>query len=478
MSDPTEIRRGEFVYRDVLLVDLGQNRRHPRASAHDIKDLVMPKKSSAANGDQVAHWYEAQLVHYGLPRSRDKNTAKVRLMQAITTKPGGLKVPKELDQLEKDLKKEYSAAVKKAGVYPRSTGGKGSVAEGGSGSSKKRKAGVGDSLEETKSTTISVKVGDAVVEINQHIQSSKKAKVVVAGKKSATSTTKTTTTKANKDKSPKTTRTVTKKSDPKPKGTASPKPNSKTTKSTPTARTAQSGSKAGPSQARSTGPATKSTSSQQKKEEKLSKTQGQSEKKQPSQSYTHHSHSHDYHDHNSSYYSDNDSDEPPPYDSIDFTSRQSSVASDEASNRYEDDGDDPDSVQISGSYEISVQYIRTHCDLSLRIDHGSGRLWGRFGIGSKDGILRIDDLSGLAEGEVVSFGWRAADDQTGDLRFGRGCFGEVRFYGRGRVEGRFIGLLDGDDAVFEGSMVDERGPDAGELSWQWNQFPERAYGRA
>jgi hypothetical protein len=74
------IIRGEFVYHNVLLVDAGGDlKRHPRASLGDIKTLLDGKTPK----DQVAHFYEAQLIHYGLQRSKDKNTAKVRLQQAL-----------------------------------------------------------------------------------------------------------------------------------------------------------------------------------------------------------------------------------------------------------------------------------------------------------------------------------------------------------------------------------------------------------
>lgn len=462
------------MYRDVLLVDLGQNRRHPRASAHDIKDLLMPKKgSSGPDRDQVAHWYEAQLVHYGLTRSRDKNTAKVRLMQAITAQPGGLTVPKGMVQLEKDLKKEYSAAVKKAVVANPPRPRPGSAEE--TGNKKKRKAVAdGDGIE-TKTTTISVKVGDAVVQINQHTQASKRTKVVAAGAGTGKPTTSRTT---NKDTTPKA-KPNTKSN---PKGTTvapSPKPKNKTKKTTTSAaRAAESNGKATTrNHVRNT---VNSPTSIHPKQRTMTQKPTQSPRQQLGQkSYMHH-HSDDNNDDN--YYSDNLSDEPPPYDSIDFTNHRSSRASSEVSGRYSDGGGggggDRDPVQISGSYEISVPGIRTLCDLSLRIDHDSGKLWGRFGIGSKDGILRIDDISGAVDGETVSFGWRAEDDHTRDLRFGRGCFGEVSFDGRGHVQGRFVALLDGDDVFFDGSLVDDRGPDAAELSWQWDQFPERAYGRA
>ena len=71
-TNTSPIVRGEFVYHNLLLVDVGGDlKRHARASLGDIKTLLDGK----APKDQVAHFYEAQLIHYGLQRSKDKNTA-------------------------------------------------------------------------------------------------------------------------------------------------------------------------------------------------------------------------------------------------------------------------------------------------------------------------------------------------------------------------------------------------------------------
>ena len=84
--------------------------------------ILVPRESelkALLNGktpkDQVAHWYEAQLIHYGLQRSKEKNIAKVRLQQALNQ--GKLKVaPPHLLDLEGQMKKEYASAVRKAQI--------------------------------------------------------------------------------------------------------------------------------------------------------------------------------------------------------------------------------------------------------------------------------------------------------------------------------------------------------------------------
>jgi hypothetical protein len=100
---------GEFVYHDALFVDVGGAlKRHARASSSDLKTYLDGK----APKDQVAHFYEAQLIHYGLERSRDKNTAKVRLQQALSQKK--LVVPPHLIEMEAQMKKDYAVSIRKA----------------------------------------------------------------------------------------------------------------------------------------------------------------------------------------------------------------------------------------------------------------------------------------------------------------------------------------------------------------------------
>jgi hypothetical protein len=103
------IVRGEFVYHDALFVDVGGAlKRHARASPSELKTFVDGK----APNDRVAHFYEAQLIHYGLQRSRDKNTASVRLQQALSQKK--LVVPPHIVELEAQMRKDYAASIRKA----------------------------------------------------------------------------------------------------------------------------------------------------------------------------------------------------------------------------------------------------------------------------------------------------------------------------------------------------------------------------
>ena len=111
--------RDNFYYNGDLWFDIGNSNRHKRATVEEISALLRPdvhksKKALATSPpkDQVGHWYEAQLVHYGLPPSKDKARAKVRLLEALNS--SGLKVPAGIAKMEAELKNEFAAAEKKA----------------------------------------------------------------------------------------------------------------------------------------------------------------------------------------------------------------------------------------------------------------------------------------------------------------------------------------------------------------------------
>ncbi|KAK2761514.1 hypothetical protein CKAH01_16286 [Colletotrichum kahawae] len=85
------------------------------ASGHVHRRSTLPElkahfKAIGSGKDQPGHWYEAQLLHYGLAPSKVKGTAKMRLMEAIAA--GKMTVPASLTALEKDMKKEWTKANK------------------------------------------------------------------------------------------------------------------------------------------------------------------------------------------------------------------------------------------------------------------------------------------------------------------------------------------------------------------------------
>ena len=116
MSAATPVVRGNFIYNGDLHVDVGNLNRHKRATVAEITELLRPSLKKSKNTppvkDQVGHWYEAQLIHYGLPASKDKATAKMRLLDNLNNSK--LKVPAYITGMESELKKEFAANERKA----------------------------------------------------------------------------------------------------------------------------------------------------------------------------------------------------------------------------------------------------------------------------------------------------------------------------------------------------------------------------
>lgn len=115
-------RRGDFFYSSVLYADAGNSNHHPRASVAELAALLRPEApnlyakgrkpdTSAPAKDPAWHFYSAQLIHYGLPVTKDKNAAKIRLLNAMNQFK--LEVPAWVSKTEGELKKEWEAENRK-----------------------------------------------------------------------------------------------------------------------------------------------------------------------------------------------------------------------------------------------------------------------------------------------------------------------------------------------------------------------------
>jgi len=119
-ADPA--RRGDFLYSSVLYAVVGDDNRHTRASVAELAALLrleapslyrkgrQPETSSPAK-DQPWHFYSAQLIHYGLPVTKDKSRAKIKLLDAMNQFK--LEVPAWVLKIEGELKKEWEAENRK-----------------------------------------------------------------------------------------------------------------------------------------------------------------------------------------------------------------------------------------------------------------------------------------------------------------------------------------------------------------------------
>lgn len=89
------------------------------------------------------------------------------------------------------------------------------------------------------------------------------------------------------------------------------------------------------------------------------------------------------------------------------------------------------------SKQLSDQYRDEADNLRPLLCVEGGIVWGGFPLWSQFGVTRIDDAQ---EQLQLSFGWRARDKHEA-LRFGRGCAGEIEFFGDNQVRGTFFNIL-------------------------------------
>jgi len=113
MSLVAPISKDGFYYAgDSLYVEASGHNRHRRATLPELRALFHPTVAADTPKDPVGHWYEAQLLHYGLPPSKNKAVAKTRLLDALNK--GNIVVPKHIQQLELELKKEWTKKERQA----------------------------------------------------------------------------------------------------------------------------------------------------------------------------------------------------------------------------------------------------------------------------------------------------------------------------------------------------------------------------
>ncbi|AEO64552.1 3e67e048-1967-40d9-b43f-f8ed2fc0b76b [Thermothielavioides terrestris] len=109
MSLVPPVSRDGWSYSGEFHVEASGHNRHRRAT---IPELIAVFSGADGSKDRPAHWYEAQLMHYGLPPSKNKGTAKMRLFEAVNS--GNLAVPPHILKVESELKKEWTKREREA----------------------------------------------------------------------------------------------------------------------------------------------------------------------------------------------------------------------------------------------------------------------------------------------------------------------------------------------------------------------------
>ncbi|KAJ5164434.1 uncharacterized protein N7500_006264 [Penicillium coprophilum] len=79
---------------------------YPRATLSELDEIFSaPLGVRRTRPDNPSHWYEAQLLHFGLPPTKSKATAKMRLMDAF--QDGTLDVPEGILRIEENLSRKW-----------------------------------------------------------------------------------------------------------------------------------------------------------------------------------------------------------------------------------------------------------------------------------------------------------------------------------------------------------------------------------
>ncbi|KAH7061297.1 hypothetical protein B0J12DRAFT_565560 [Macrophomina phaseolina] len=409
------ISRDGFVYHGQLFADAGNLNRHPRASEAEITALLRPEKPAKDQKDKVGHWYIAQLMHYGLPPTQNKNAAKVRLLDALNNKT--LKVPPEVKKLEAALKKEYDAANRKAKAEM-----KGKTAEPeNSTPARKRKRDEGSGAIATATTAASkrTKAAARATSARTNMRKETPAAVAMAAPRDrpnapATGQTKPNATAASQNQS---NASATPQTQPKPSVTPRNKPNT-----TATPQTSKSNAAA---------------ISRNNASRRVSYTQPGGD-----------------------FYNNSPSAMTPVFNVMDIG---------HITGIYD--------VQCP-AIEDNFLESQNNLKLLLCRETRSSRTWGAFHFPPFFGVIQMTPGPADYSPISVTLGWRARDGETGAIRFGRGCNGTMEFPEPGVIEGRLFGLY-GEAVEFWGRRrpgPKNCGHSPDHFMEEWNSFPAEIYG--
>ncbi|KAF5645957.1 uncharacterized protein FTJAE_2387 [Fusarium tjaetaba] len=428
----------------------GQNR-HRRATATELKEHF----TSGNDKDHPAHWFEAQLIHYGLPPSKTKSVARMRLFDAVNA--GNLKVPANVSKLETKLKKEWTKndreAKKGATSKPvaQATPVKAKTKKPTAASAKRKADDDECNATAKKPKTVTPKTATP--------------KAKAPAKTPAKAPTKNTATTAAKDpetgpaptpaRELQTARCVrggATQSAGRVASTAAPEPVKPRTKQTAprgngsrwsTGRSRQTPRDPSPEPPRFATPQTARRGGSFAARGRI-----------PAPS----------------------NDAPPPNSEFPYQV----YSSDE--NNGSDDVDEVNLAPLgllNGDYEVESRDVTKQWDFDpdefqLTLTIAGNRLWGRFNLGVYEGVLLIEERPMRSSHDRVWFKWRGREDQ-GPVIYGDRNQGWMEFLGDGRIEG----WLDHQSLSFQARRLPGQGTrssiDARALHDEWNGYSHRLY---
>ncbi|RDA86061.1 hypothetical protein CP532_1291 [Ophiocordyceps camponoti-leonardi (nom. inval.)] len=401
-----------FAYAEgIFLAEASGQNRHGRASHHEIKTHF---STSGSDRDHPAHWFEAQLLHYGLKPSKNKAVARTRLLDALNA--GALKVPPSIAKLEGDLKKEWTRLNREAKKGTQSAGKSTPTAAG---VKRKPASSAEPASKKSKTATLPTATKRTASE-KKNVASVKQSPV-----KAATST---------KD--------------------VAPKPPARTKQ---TARCSRGGRSQGPGRdIIKLSPSPPPSVPRKKQTARRGKPFLNAQGRIAAQTYDKYGNQ------------DSDGDDympdaspPPKYDRGDIELAPLGLLN--------------GSYDVDCPY-VTSEWPHLGSDFDLTLTLAGRKLWGSFDLGVIQGVMYFPERPWKSSTEPISFLWRGQED-NGPISYGDGNGGFIRFLGDGRVEGEFDFMsipFTADRFPGQGTRSDV---DAATLKQEWDGYSQERYER-
>ncbi|KAI1652062.1 uncharacterized protein F4817DRAFT_321955 [Daldinia loculata] len=465
MSLASPISKDGFSYAGDLFAEASGHNRHRRATVAELKDHFR----SGSEKDHPAHWFEAQLIHYGLQVSKTKAVARMRLFDAVNA--GNLSVPAHIQKLESELKKEWIKKEREAKkAFKDATSSPAPKATGA-----KRKA-------ESSNVDVTVSVGGINVTVSAS-NSNKKAKTPTkpAATAAPPKAAKKTEAKPKTPKAaatPKAASTTTTSKTTASKTTVSKTTVSKTTTTKTTAAKApltgwtarRGGIHQGLGRESSAATSTASTPQPARPSQFALRGRGRATGGRGGSSNSPSPVKREY---------DDDNDDVKYEDSDDGYGYPSSSYRNSADLHDDDDEDLKPLGLLNGRYVLTSDFVTSewgHINFSLVFTLSGTELWGRFDLGIVSGVMRLPQRPWQSSTESLGFTWRG-QELEGPMIYGDSNHGSIRFLGGGKVEGK----LDWMGITFEGSRVVGQGTrsevDMSRMRAEWEGYNEDEYER-
>ncbi|KAI9016984.1 hypothetical protein BC832DRAFT_3225 [Gaertneriomyces semiglobifer] len=441
MAHAPPVAKDGFAYTggDFFAEASGHNR-HRRAAPAEIDTHF----KSGSDKDHTAHWFEAQLIHYGLQPSKTKAVARMRLFDAL--KAGKLTIPTHIKKLEAELKKEWTKHDREAKKALKETASASSAPATAARGTKRKTTSPGSEVD------VTINLGGVNVTISAKTPTESPAKKA--------RTTKATAVKAEKA----TTKAVAVKAE---------KATTKTTKAMSAtalkaaAKTAAAKTPKEPAPKRATAAKPKTvpvapTSSISVDHETAAAS---TEPRQPRTKQTaRRGRPFTFAGRIPAPIGLEDNSAPPPAYTMEATQHSQALRPLGLLNgRYDLTSD-----------EVKAQWDFDDEDFSLVLTLSGSEIWGKFELGIISGIMRIPQRPFASSYEQIPFRWRGREDQ-GPIMYGDDNTGWIKFLGDGRV----VGKLDYMSVDFRGVRVPGQGTrseiQAAEMQSEWSDYSYERY---